>query len=166
MFPAETRVLVVDDMKVMRTLVKGQLRNLQLMNITEAENGDEAFKTLQYAKHVYDVPGHLTAPAFAFFINKRKWNSISAKDRDAIMKLGGEALSARFSAYDIIEMKTRADAAARGITIQQASPAFLEELRKLAAPLEAAWLADAASLGVDGKAALQFFKDEAVKNAK
>ncbi len=47
MFPAETRVLVVDDMKVMRTLVKGQLRNLQLMNITEAENGDEAFKTLQ-----------------------------------------------------------------------------------------------------------------------
>jgi two-component system chemotaxis response regulator CheY len=33
-------------MKVMRTLVKGQLRNLQLMNIVEAENGDEAFKTL------------------------------------------------------------------------------------------------------------------------
>jgi len=47
MFPPETRVLVVDDMKVMRTLVKGQLRNLQLMNIVEAENGDEAFKTLQ-----------------------------------------------------------------------------------------------------------------------
>jgi two-component system chemotaxis response regulator CheY len=46
MFPADTRVLVVDDMKVMRTLVKGQLRNLQLMNIVEAENGDEAYKTL------------------------------------------------------------------------------------------------------------------------
>ena len=46
MFPPDTRVLVVDDMKVMRTLVKGQLRNLQLMNIVEAENGDEAFKTL------------------------------------------------------------------------------------------------------------------------
>ncbi|MEN9763769.1 MAG: hypothetical protein RI906_3595 [Pseudomonadota bacterium] len=126
----------------------------------------EAFKTLQYAKHIYDVPGHLTAPAFAFFINKRKWNSISAKDREAIMKLSGEALSARFSAYDVIELKTRADAASRGISIQQASPAFIDELRKLAAPLEAAWLADAASLGVDGKAALQFFKDEAVKNAK
>lgn len=46
MFPPDTRVLVVDDMKVMRTLVKGQLRNLQLMNIVEAENGDEAYKTL------------------------------------------------------------------------------------------------------------------------
>ena len=46
MFPPDTRVLVVDDMKVMRTLVKGQLRNLQLMTIVEAENGDEAYKTL------------------------------------------------------------------------------------------------------------------------
>jgi CheY-like chemotaxis protein len=47
MFPPETRVLVVDDMKVMRTLVKGQLRTLQLTNVMEAENGNEAFKLLQ-----------------------------------------------------------------------------------------------------------------------
>lgn len=126
----------------------------------------EAFKTMQYAKIVYDVPGHLTAPAFAFFVNKKKWNSISAKDREAIMKLSGESLAARFVAYDSIEVKLRAEAAARGISFRQVSPAMEEEIRKLAAPLEAAWIADATALGVDGKAALQFFREEAVKNAK
>ena len=125
-----------------------------------------AFKTLQYAKHVVDIPGHLTAPAFALFINKKKWESISAKDREAIMKLSGEALSRRFAVYDELESKARADAAAAGISIKAASPAFVADLMKLAAPLEQAWLADAKAAGVDGAAALAFYKAEAQKNAK
>ncbi len=126
----------------------------------------DAFKTLQYAKEVIDMPGHLTAPSFAMFINKKKWESISVADRAAITKLSGEAFSSRFSAYDVIELKSRADAKAKGIAFKDASPAFLAELKKLAEPLEAAWLADAKSVGVDGTAALNFFKQEAIKNAK
>jgi TRAP-type C4-dicarboxylate transport system substrate-binding protein len=126
----------------------------------------EAFKTLQYAKEVVDLPGHLTAPAFALFVNKRKWNAIAAKDKEAITRLSGEALSARFSAYDANEARIRAEAKAKGLVFKEASPQFVAELKKLGDPLEAAWLADAASLGVDGKAALAFFKEEAVKNAR
>lgn len=124
----------------------------------------DAFKTLQYAKEVIDVPGHLTVPAFAFFMNKRKWNAISPKDQEAIMKLSGESFANRFVAYDNIDNRLRAESKSKGLVFKEASPAFVAELKKLAEPIEAAWLADAASLGVDGKAALAYFKEEAIKN--
>ena len=125
-----------------------------------------AFNTLQYAKAITDVPGALTVPSFAMFVNKKKWASIPAADRDIIMKASGEALAGRFVIYDELDAKVRADSAAKGITYAQATPAFVAELRKLADPMEQAWLADAAKLGVDGKAALDFYKQEAQKNAK
>jgi TRAP-type C4-dicarboxylate transport system substrate-binding protein len=124
----------------------------------------DAFKTLQYAKEVIDIPGHLTVPAFAFFMNKKKWNAIAPKDQEAIMKLSGESFSRRFVAYDNIDNRLRAETKAKGLAYKEASPQFAAELKKLAEPIEAAWLADAASLGVDGKAALAYFKEEAIKN--
>ncbi|MEY3379538.1 MAG: hypothetical protein RL468_136 [Pseudomonadota bacterium] len=124
----------------------------------------EAFKTLQYAKEVIDVPGQLTVPAFAFFMNKKKWSAISPKDQEAIMKLSGEAFSRRFVAYDNVDNRLRAESKAKGLIYREASPQFVAELKKLSEPIEAAWLADAASLGVDGKAALAYFKEEAIKN--
>ena len=125
-----------------------------------------AFKTLQYAKHVTDMPGHLTAPAFALFMNTKKWEAISPQDREAIPNLSGEAISARFAVYDELEAKARADAVAAGVQFKMASPAFTADLTKLAEPLVAGWLADAKSLGVDGAAALEFYKQEAQKNAR
>ncbi len=46
MFPPETNVLVVDDMKPMRLLVKGQARLMGMKNIWEATNGKEALLVL------------------------------------------------------------------------------------------------------------------------
>ena len=124
-----------------------------------------AFKTLQYAKHIVDLPGGLTSPSFAIFMNKKKWEQISAKDRETILKLGGEAFAARTAVYDEIETKVRAESAG-SITIKDASPALAAELMKLAKPIEDAWVADAKALGVDGAAAIAYFRDEARKNAK
>ena len=124
-----------------------------------------AFKTLQYAKHIVDLPGGLTSPSFAVFMNKKKWESISAQDREAIMKLGGEAFAARAAAYDEIETKVRADAAA-SISVKAANAELAADLMKLARPIEDAWIADAKAAGVDGAAALAFYKQEAQKNAR
>ncbi len=41
------RILVVDDFSTMRRIVRGILRQLGFENIVEAENGAEAFKTVQ-----------------------------------------------------------------------------------------------------------------------
>lgn len=47
MFPKETNVLIVDDMSMMRKLVKAQLKDLGFTQITEAQNGAEAFTIIE-----------------------------------------------------------------------------------------------------------------------
>jgi TRAP-type C4-dicarboxylate transport system substrate-binding protein len=125
-----------------------------------------SFNTVQYAKTVIDVPGHLTAPSFVLFVNKRKWNSISEADRAAIMKLSGEAFAARSAVYDEIETRTRAEAAAKGVKFVTADAKLVDDLRRLAAPQEQAWLETARQLGVDGKAALDTYRSEAQRNER
>ena len=125
-----------------------------------------SFNTLQYAKSVTYLPGQFTVSAFALFINKKKWASISPKDREIITRMSGETLAARFAAFDELEAKERAEAVAKGVVFLEASPAFVAELTKFAAPIEKDWLADAAKLGVDGPAALAYYKEQALKNAR
>lgn len=129
-------------------------------------NDAAAFKTLQYAKHITDVPGGLTATAFALFINKKKWQSIRPADRDAIMRLAGEALARRMGELDVLEAKVRAEAANSGVQIKPASEAFAGDMLRLAEPLVNGWLDDAKSLGVDGRAALAYYKQQAAENAR
>lgn len=123
-----------------------------------------AFKTLQYAKHVIDLPGGLTSPSFAIFMNRKKWESLSAQDRETMTRMGGESFAARTVVYDEIETKLRAEAA--GISIKAAGPALTAEMERLSKPLIDAWIADAKAAGVDGAAALAFYREEARKNAK
>lgn len=47
MFPTDIRILVVDDMKNMRQLVKGQLKSMGYKNIVEGNNGKVAFDVLE-----------------------------------------------------------------------------------------------------------------------
>lgn len=58
MFPPNTNVLIVDDMRPMRTLVRGQARLLGLKNTWEATNGKEAMAILE-AQHAEGNPIHL-----------------------------------------------------------------------------------------------------------
>lgn len=129
-------------------------------------NDANAFKTLQYARHIVDLPGGITATAFALFVNRKKWESIAAEDREAITRLSGESLAARMGELDALESKVRAEAAASGIRIEPASAAFAQEMGRLAAPLEQAWLADAKAAGVDGSAALAFYRQQAADGAR
>lgn len=122
-----------------------------------------AFNTLQYAKHVIDLPGFLQAPAFALFINKRTWAALSQADRDIVSSLSGEELAQRFGLLDDIEAKSREAAVARGVQFTQASPEIVERVRKTSEPLLKDWIDDASRLGVNGKEALEFYRTEAAK---
>jgi TRAP-type C4-dicarboxylate transport system substrate-binding protein len=117
----------------------------------------DGLKTLPYAKHATDVPGNLTAPSFVLFMSKKRWDALSAKDKDIIRSLSGEAFARNMAVYDELEAKARAAAAANGVKFHQASDAFVQDLRRLSAPLTEAWLADAGKLGVNGKEALDFY---------
>lgn len=125
-----------------------------------------AFHTLQYAKAITDVKGHLTAPSFALFLNKKRWASITPADQAAIRKLSGESFAARSAVYDEIEQKARKDAASAGIQFVQADPVFTSALKGLATKQREEWLAAASRLGVDGAAALKDYEAETAAAAR
>ncbi|WP_439114194.1 TRAP transporter substrate-binding protein [Hydrogenophaga sp.] len=121
-------------------------------------------KTLSYATDVTDLPGNLTAPSFVLFINKKRWDALSEKDRKAIESISGEAFAQNMKMYDDLEAKIRADAAAKGIKFHMASESFQKDLRALAAPITEEWLKDAQKAGVNGPQALDFYRTQAVSN--
>jgi len=121
-------------------------------------------KTLSYATDITDVPGNITAPSFALFMNKKRWESLSEKDRKAIESISGEAFAQNMKLYDELETKVRAEAAARGIKFRVAGDAFVKDLQALGAPITQAWLADAAKAGVNGQEALEFYRSQAAAN--
>lgn len=121
-------------------------------------------KTLSYATDVTDIAGNITAPSFALFINKKRWSALSEKDRKAIESISGEAFAQSMKMYDALESKARASAAANGIKFHKANDAFQKDLQALGAPLTQAWLGEAKKLGIDGQAALDFYKSEAQAN--
>lgn len=124
-----------------------------------------AFHTIQYAKSITDVPGQMSAPSFALFVNKKRWNAIPEADRKIVMSLSGEAFAARLAAIDELEAKLRKDAATRGIPFLTADESLLASMRQYGDKLQKEWLASAASLGVDGEAALKTYEKEAQANA-
>lgn len=121
-------------------------------------------KTLSYATDVTDLPGNLTAPSFVLFINKKRWDALSEKDRKAIETISGEAFAQNMKVYDDLEAKIRADAAAKGIKFHVASESFQKDLRALAAPITQEWLKDAQKAGVNGPEALEFYRTQAASN--
>ena len=50
MFPSSTHILVVDDMGAMRLRIVNQLKKMGYENISQAENGQEAFDLVAKAK--------------------------------------------------------------------------------------------------------------------
>lgn len=51
MFPLDTIILVVDDMKSMRMAIKSQLKNMGYSIFFEADNGEKAFQILKEQKN-------------------------------------------------------------------------------------------------------------------
>lgn len=119
------------------------------------------FNVVRYAKSETYVPGGVNAPSFSLFVNKASWESISPADRDVIAKLSGEAFGERLAVLDQTNETAAAKAAAGGMTLLQASLAFVAQIGEIAAGMDAQWIAAAAKLNVDGKAALGYYRSEA-----
>lgn len=121
---------------------------------------NRAFNTLQYAKSITQIPGGLNSPSFSMFFNKAKWAALKPEDRDAIVKLTGENFARRFAAIDKAEREALTEATDRlKIQLVKASPEFVTDLKAASKFLEDEWIAEAKKLGVDGEAALKFYRD-------
>jgi TRAP-type C4-dicarboxylate transport system substrate-binding protein len=89
-----------------------------------------SFNLDKVVKHATIFPGGFYSSAFGFFMNEEKWNKLSKQDQDAINSVSGEAL-ARLAgqAWDAADKGGMEALRAAGVNIQQASPAFIAEVR-------------------------------------
>jgi TRAP-type transport system periplasmic protein len=120
-----------------------------------------SFNLDKVVKHATIFPGGFYSSAFGFFMNEEKWNKLSKQDQDAINSVSGEAL-ARLAgkAWDAADKGGMEALRAAGVNIQQASPAFIAEVRTRTEPLANSWVQAANAKGLDGAKVLAEFREE------
>ncbi|TCK04296.1 TRAP transporter substrate-binding protein [Marinobacterium mangrovicola] len=120
------------------------------------------FKIDKYVNHVTRIPGGLYSNSAFIIMNKDKWDQISPEDQAAIRKISGEVLSARMGKlWDENDLKGREFLKAKlGEEYREASPELMDALAEAFAPQRAEWFNVANENGVDGKAVMDFYRNE------
>ena len=117
------------------------------------------FKLKDYTKSGTLFKRKIFTPTFSFFIHEKKWNTISAADRKAIVALSGEKISRHFGqVQDKVQNKARTELLKDGLKIVKGSDATLAQLEAIGQPMTDAWLKKVAAMGVDGKAVIAYYK--------
>ena len=120
-----------------------------------------AFKLMPYIKHITLVPGGMNANTFSFLFSKKKWDRLSKQDKEAINSVSGERIARNAGAMvDKLDAKALGLAKKKGIKIQTAGAPFIADMQKRLGWVETNWLAAAKERGVDGPAALAFFRSQ------
>jgi TRAP-type transport system periplasmic protein len=108
-----------------------------------------SFKLVDVLPHATIIPGALYNTILTLGINEEKWNSLKPEDRDAIAKISGEAFARKVGrAYMKGDQATWDTYKKLGRTVETASPAMVEELKKTLKPVEATWIEKARKKGV------------------
>jgi len=142
--------------RVFPIVSKGVVDAFSGLNTSEIK----AFKIDKYAKSATRIPGGWFGGTFSTFFNKKKWDTIPARDQAIIRKLAGEALARRSFAWDKVEGTAKAGFL-KSRKIHDMPAAEMAKLRKLWAPLYTGWIKSVSDKGIDGKAALDFYRQQA-----
>jgi len=119
-----------------------------------------AFNVAQFAKSVTHIAGGMGSAAFSVFLNKAKWETIPARDRDLIMSVSGEELAKLAKVWDDRNSQARERMRVEGkVKLLTASDALMAELRQAWAFLEDEWIANAAGRKIDARAAFKHYAD-------
>ncbi len=76
------------------------------------------------------------------------------------MRVSGEKFGDYSASWDVNEKVSIIDAKKAGITVTPLPSRSLAELKKRWAVIEPKWIEDAMKLGIDGAAAVQYYRDE------
>jgi TRAP-type C4-dicarboxylate transport system substrate-binding protein len=120
-----------------------------------------SFKIGPVIKQALKIPGGLYRSSQYVIMNQAKWDALSDADKQAIDSISGEVL-AELAA----QMWDKQDAAGEaaltegGTHIKTAEGALLDDIHARLADLEAKWIEKANAKGVDGAAALEFYKQQ------
>ncbi|RVU32636.1 MULTISPECIES: TRAP transporter substrate-binding protein DctP [Neptunomonas] len=117
----------------------------------------KSLRLKEVAKNVVHLPGGMYLGSFAMFINPDFLDGLSQKDRDAVMAVSGEKLSAMAGkAWDQGDREGVEAAKADGVNIIEvgADDSFAKEFRELVEGMDEEWIESVKSRKVDAKAAL------------
>jgi TRAP-type C4-dicarboxylate transport system substrate-binding protein len=117
-----------------------------------------SFQLARYTKFITFFPGQLGYNVETFFMNKRKYDSLSPADKAVIDKVSYETLS-RMAGQGFVDQDNLADPLIKenGIQTQVASPELMAQLKPKIAFIKDNWFADAKSRGIDAQAAYDYF---------
>jgi TRAP-type C4-dicarboxylate transport system substrate-binding protein len=117
-----------------------------------------SFQLARYTKEMTLFAGQLGYNAFTFFMNEKKYQSLSPEDRAVIDRVSYENL-ARFAAQGFVDQDNLADAAIKenDIHVHQASAEFMAELKPKVAFFKDNWFAAAKERGIDAQAAYDYY---------
>ena len=118
-------------------------------------------KMMPYVKHLTKVDGKVYGAVFSLYMNQKVWNRLSKADKAAVTAASGEKIAADSNNWGDVDNEAEAIYRKRGIGVHKASAAFTADLKKLWAYQDQAWIETANKAGVDGKAALAYFRAEA-----
>jgi TRAP-type C4-dicarboxylate transport system substrate-binding protein len=126
----------------------------------------KSFNIASLVPYTTYVRGGLYSSSFWFAMNKQKFESLGKADQDALMDVSQEKFARLAGAgWDRADREGREAMKAAGAKIQEVSPAFVAELRRLTERLEADYAAKLDRLGVKGKEVIRFFRAEVAKAA-
>ena len=117
----------------------------------------KSLRLKEVARNVIAFPGGMYLGSFGIFMNQDFLADLDAKDRDAILAVSGEKLSAMagaaWDAGDAEGLKAAQEAGVN-ITMVQEGDALSAEFKELTKGMDEAFLESVAERGVDAKAAL------------
>jgi TRAP-type C4-dicarboxylate transport system substrate-binding protein len=117
-----------------------------------------SFQLYRYTREMTFFPGQLGYTLQSFFMNQKKYDSLSPADRAVIDKLSGEPF-ARLGGQGFVDQDNHADPLIKqnDIHTHQASPEFMAVLREKTRFYKDNWMAAAKARGVDAQAAYDFY---------
>ena len=125
--------------------------------------GIKEFRLSKFIKFATPIPGGVGNTSIFIVINKKKFDGLSKITRDAIMRVSGEKFGEYSAGWDRNNKASTKFLKKAGIQEIPLPPKAMAELRKRWSVIEPKWIKDAAKLGIDGKAAVKFYRNELAK---
>lgn len=126
------------------------------------------WKLEKLIKHATVIPGGLYNTAFVFIMNKKRYDSLSPDEKQAIDAISGETAARLFGqAWDVADQRGMELLKANDVQVVKADPEFVAEIKKRVQPVEQSWIEQAKAEGLPNPAGvLAEFRNEIADAAK
>mgnify|MGYP000607371726 CR=1 FL=1 len=126
-----------------------------------------SFNVQDIVKHTTLIPGGLYNFGFFLVMNRDRFDELDSKDQAAIDSVSGEALAhLAGKMWDKWDAKGLLTIVENGNTVVKADDHFVNQIHAVAEPMEVKWIEEANSLGVDGQAALSYYRSLSIELQK